>query len=179
MTTAGPHMQKAEVSRHVEEVIGFLMAIAVVSWDRPWLGPCVTLTVGQRGNVVLIMMTVMTPVTIGYVCLTDTSNMWIRAGASITNEWRSDWKIYCQSAAKRCYLMNLLQPAAFPHHYAHNSKKHFIAANYIAILLCLILPPNLQYTSCFPCREASQPPFCSGVTVSVCYYGNSGVCLTC
>lgn len=31
MATAGPHMQKAEVSRHAEEVIGFLMAIAVVS----------------------------------------------------------------------------------------------------------------------------------------------------
>lgn len=31
MVTAGPHMQKAEVSRRAEEVIGFLMAIAVVS----------------------------------------------------------------------------------------------------------------------------------------------------
>lgn len=34
MATAGPHMQKTEVSRRAEEVIGFLMAIAVVSWER-------------------------------------------------------------------------------------------------------------------------------------------------
>lgn len=39
MATAGPDVQKAEVSRRAEEVIGFLMAITVVSWERPWLGP--------------------------------------------------------------------------------------------------------------------------------------------
>lgn len=43
MATAGPHMQKAEVSRRAEEVIGYLMAITVVSWERPWLGPCAAL----------------------------------------------------------------------------------------------------------------------------------------
>lgn len=52
MATAGPHMQKAEVSRRTEEVIGFLMAIAVVSWERPWLVPCAVLTVSRRGNVI-------------------------------------------------------------------------------------------------------------------------------
>lgn len=39
MATAGPHKQKAEVSRHAEEVIGLLMAIDVVSWEIPWLDP--------------------------------------------------------------------------------------------------------------------------------------------
>lgn len=31
MVTAGPHMQKAEVSQGAEEVIGFLIAIVAVS----------------------------------------------------------------------------------------------------------------------------------------------------
>lgn len=35
MVTAGPHMQKAEVSQGAEEVIGFLMAIVAVSWEIP------------------------------------------------------------------------------------------------------------------------------------------------
>lgn len=60
MVTAGPHTQKAEVSQRAEEVIGFLMAIAVVSWERPWLGPCAVLTVSRRGNVASRVMTPMT-----------------------------------------------------------------------------------------------------------------------
>lgn len=77
MATAGPHMQKAEVSWRAEEVIGFLMAIARVSWERPWLGPCAVPTAGQRGNAVF------TVTTVGLI----PSNVWIRRG--IISKWVS------------------------------------------------------------------------------------------
>lgn len=57
MATAGPHMQKTEVSWRAEEVIGFLMAIGVVSWERLWLGPCAVYMVSHRGNVVCEILT--------------------------------------------------------------------------------------------------------------------------
>lgn len=60
MATAGPHMQKAEVSRRAEEVIGFLMAINVVSWERIWLGPCAAPPVTRRGNAIFSMMMLLT-----------------------------------------------------------------------------------------------------------------------